>query len=55
MALRKITIDNSLRYIPIIEKTKERESKPKTLKAGSLPREQNKNVSQKSKKNFLKT
>ena len=28
------------------EKTKEREIKPKTIKAGSLPRKQNKNISQ---------
>ena len=40
MTLRKITIDNSVRYIPITEKTKEREIKPKTIKAGSLPRKQ---------------
>ena len=53
MTLRKILIDNSVRYIPIIEKTKEREIKPKTTKAGSLPRKQNKNFSQNSKK-FLK-
>ena len=53
MTLRKITIDKSERYIPIIEKTKERESKPKTIKAGSLPRKQNKNISQ-NKKKFLK-
>ena len=53
MTLRKILIDNSVRYIPIIEKTKEREIKPKTTKAGSLPRKQNKNISQNSKK-FLK-
>ena len=38
MVLRKITIDNSVRYIPITEKTKEKETKPKTVKAGSLPR-----------------
>ena len=54
MTLRKKTNDNSVRYIPIFEKTKERESKPKTKKAGSLPRKQNKNISQNSKK-FLKT
>ena len=29
MVLRKITIDNRVRYIPIIEKTKETEIKPK--------------------------
>ena len=53
MALRKITIDNSVRYIPVIEKTKERDNKPKTTKAGSLPRKQNKKPLQ-NHKNFLK-
>ena len=53
MVLRKIIIDNSVRYIPMIEKTKERDNKPKTTKAGSLPRKQNENISQNSKK-FLK-
>ena len=53
MTLRKITIDNSVRYIPKSEQTKEKENKPKTLKVGSLPRRQNKNISQNSKK-FLK-
>ena len=43
MTLRKITIDNSVRYIPVIEKTK----------AGSLSRKQNKKPSQNNKK-FLK-
>ena len=53
MTLRKITIDNSVRYIPKIEQTKEREIKSKKIKAGSIPRKQNKNISQNSKK-FLK-
>ena len=53
MVLRKITIDNSVRYIPQTEKTKVKENKLKTIKAGSLPRKQNKNISQNSKK-FLK-
>ena len=48
MVLRKITIDNSVRYIPKTEKTKEKEIKPKTIKAGSLSRRQNKNISQNS-------
>ena len=52
MTLRKITIDNSVRYIPITEKTKEKENKPKTTKAGSLPRKQNKKISRNSKKFF---
>ena len=50
MVLRKITIDNSVRYVPIIEKTKEKEIKPKTIKAGSVPRKQNKNCSKNNKK-----
>ena len=49
MVLRKITIDNSVRYVPKNEK-KERETKPKTIKAGSLPRKQNKNCSKNNKK-----
>ena len=55
MTLRKITIDNSVRHIPKSEQTKERDIKPKTkkIKAGSLPRKQNQNISQSSKK-FLK-
>ena len=50
MVLRKITIDNSVRYFPKTEKTKGKEIKPKTIKAGSLPRKQNKNISQNSEK-----
>ena len=55
MTLGKITIDNSVRYIPKSEQTKERDIKPKTktIKAGSLPRKQNKKTSQISKE-FLK-
>ena len=53
MTLGKITIDNSVRYVPKSEQTKEKIYKPKTTKAGSLPRKQNKNISQNSKK-FLK-
>ena len=44
MGLRKITTDNSVRYIPAGEHIKESEIKPKTKKAGSLPRKQNKNI-----------
>ena len=51
MTLRKTAIDNSVRFIPKNEQTKEREIKPK--KAGSVPRKPNKNSSQSSKK-FLK-
>ena len=50
MFLRKITIDNSVRYIPKLEKPKEKEVKPKTTEAGSLPCKQNKNISQSNEK-----
>ena len=50
MTLRKITVDNSVRYVPKSEKPKEKEIKPKTVKAGSLPRKQNKKISLNSKK-----
>ena len=50
MTLRKITIDNSVRYIPVIEK--EKDIKPKTTKAGSFSRKQNKNPSKNNKKFF---
>ena len=53
MVLRKITVDNSVIFIPITEKTKERDIKPKTIKTGSLPRKQNINFSQNNKK-FIK-
>ena len=48
MTLRKITIDNSVRYIPKFEQT--RENKTKTIKVGSIPRKQNKKISQNNKK-----
>ena len=54
MTLRKITIDNSVRYIPKSEQTKEKDSKPKKIKAGSIPLKQNKQPSQNNKK-FLKS
>ena len=50
MTLRKITIDNSVRYVPKNDKTEEKEIKPKTTKAGLLSTKQNENISQKSKK-----
>ena len=50
MVLRKITKDNSVRYVPKSEKLKEKEIKPKTTKAGSVPRKQNKKLSQNNKK-----
>ena len=48
--MRKITIDNSVRYIPKSEKAKEKESKPKTTEAVSLPRKRKKSISQNNKK-----
>ena len=53
MVLSKTTIDRSVRYFPKSKQTKERDSKSKTIKAGSLPRKQNKNKSQNYKK-FIK-
>ena len=50
MVLRKITIDNSVRYIPKSERTKETDNKPKKTKAGSLLRKRNKNISRNSGK-----
>ena len=53
MTLRKITIDNGVRYVPIWEKIKETDNKPKKIKAsGSLPHKQNKNISQSHKKSL---
>ena len=49
MVLRKI-IDNSVRHTPKSKQTKERDNKPKTIKAGSLPPKQNKNISQNNNK-----
>ena len=48
MVLRRITVDNGVRYIPKSEQT--RESKPKTIKAGSLRRKQYENISQNNEK-----
>ena len=53
MVLRKITVDKSVRYIPMSAKIKDKENKLKTIQSGSLPRKQNKKISQNSKK-FLK-
>ena len=52
MVLRKITIDNSVRYVPKTEQTKEKNTKPKTTKAGSLPRKKTKTF-HKTIKNLL--
>ena len=51
MTLRKITFDNSVRYIPNCEQT--REIKQNTIKNNSPPEKQTKNISQNNKK-FLK-
>ena len=50
MVLRNITVDNSVRYIPKSEQMRER--KLKSIKAGSLPRKQNKRF-RKTIKRFL--
>ena len=52
MILRKIIIDNSVRYVPKSEQTKERVSKPKTTKASSIPLKQNQKI-HKTIKTFL--
>ena len=52
MTLRKITFDNSVKFIAKTEQT--RDIKPNTMKNISLPRKQNKNISQVVKKS-LKT
>ena len=59
MTLRKITIDNSVRYVPkseqISTKNKKQSDKIQPISGGGKPntRKQNKNISQNSKK-FLK-
>ena len=50
MVMRKITIDNSVRYIPKNEQTGERDIKPTKIQNNSTPRKQNKNISQNNKK-----
>ena len=40
MTLRKIIVDNSVRYVPVSENAKERDIKRNTIKASSLPRKQ---------------
>ena len=49
MTLRKITAENNVKCIPKSEKTQRRDIKPKTVKAASLPRKQNKNLSKNNK------
>ena len=50
MTLRKLFVDNSVRYIPKSEQTKEKNIKQSTIKSGSLSRRKNKNISQNNKK-----
>ena len=51
MTLRNTTIDNSVRYIHISEKEEKKVTlNEKKIKAGTLPRKQNKNILQNSKK-----
>ena len=52
MTLRLNTIDNSLKYIAKSEQTRERDIKP--IKNDSLPRKQNKKLSQNNKKIITK-
>ena len=53
MTFGKITLDNSIKYIPQSELTQERDSKAKTIKSNLNPRKQNEKLSQNSK-NFNK-
>ena len=45
-----MSVDNGVRNIPKTGKTKERDIKQKTKKAGSLPRKLNKTILQNNKK-----
>ena len=49
MVLRKITTDNTVRYIPKSEQTRERDFKPNKIKNNSTPRKQNLNFSENNK------
>ena len=44
--MTKTTIDNSVRFISKSERNKGRDNKSKTKETGSLPRKQNKELSQ---------
>ena len=46
MALRKITFDNGVKYIPKREQTRDRDIQPNMGKKNSLSRKQDKNISQ---------
>ena len=51
MTLRKLTSDNSVKYISQSEQT--RDNEPNMIKNDSLPQKQNKKLSQ-NNKNFIK-
>ena len=44
MVLRKITIDNSVRFIPKSEQTRDKLIKPNTIKNKLLPRKQGRGI-----------
>ena len=50
MVLRKTTVNNSVKYIPKSEQTRDKDSKRKTIKNNSLPRKQGEGFSQNNKK-----
>ena len=50
MVFRRITVDNTVRYISKSEQSKEKDIKPNTIKNNSNPRKQNKITSQNKKK-----
>ena len=53
MTLGKIATDNVVKHIAQSEQTRDRDSKPNTIKNNSLPKNQKKNFSQNIKK-FIK-
>ena len=54
MVLRKITLDNSVRYIPKSEQTRKTGIKPNKINNNSTHRKQNKKLSAKIIKSSLK-
>ena len=57
MTLQKITTENNVKTIAQIEQNQEKDIKPNTLENNSLPRKQNKKLSQYNKKfvKFIRT
>ena len=53
MTLRKKTIDNSVKYISQTDQTQNRDSKLNTIRDVSLPRKQNKIISQNKKSSLI--